>query len=49
VEEEEGIYREEVLLILGGLADIDVGVREVLRYFEGDDDGEEEEVPEEDT
>jgi hypothetical protein len=49
VEEEEGIYREEVLLILGALADIRVGVRTIVRYIEEDDDGEEEEVPEEDT
>ena len=48
MDEEEGIYREEVLLMIGALADIDVGVRRILSYFEGDDD-EEEEIPEEDA
>jgi hypothetical protein len=41
VEEEQGIYREEVTLMLGMLGDVLVDVRKILRYIEGDD-GEEE-------
>lgn len=37
-----GIYRAEVLTIMGALADIHVGVRRILGYIEGEDDGEEE-------
>ena len=43
VEEEQGIYREEVRLMMGVLADIDVNVRRILTYIEGEDDEEEEE------
>jgi hypothetical protein len=43
VEEEQGISREEVRLMMGVLADIDVNVRRILAYIEGEDDEEEEE------
>jgi hypothetical protein len=43
VEEEEGIYRDEVTLMLGLLGDIKVAVLRILGYIEGEDDGEEEE------
>jgi hypothetical protein len=43
VDEEQGIYRGEVLETMGVLADITVGVRRILGYIEGDDDAEEEE------
>jgi hypothetical protein len=42
VDEEQGIYREEVSLMLWKLADIDLNVERILNYLEGDD-GEEEE------
>ena len=45
MEEEQGIYREEVLLMLGVLSDIDVHVRRILAYIQGDDGEEEEEDP----
>lgn len=41
--EEQGIYRGEVLEMMGALADINVGVRRILDHIEGDDDAEEEE------
>jgi hypothetical protein len=43
VDEEQGIYRGEGLTIMGVLADIDVNVKRILAYIEGDDDEEEEE------
>jgi hypothetical protein len=43
VSEEQGIYRGEVLEIMGALADISVGVRRILDQIQGEDDGEEEE------
>jgi len=43
VDEEEGIYRDEVMEILGALADIKVAVLRILGYIEGEDDEEEEE------
>jgi hypothetical protein len=44
VDEEQGIYRGEVLAMMGALADIGVGVRQILARLDGeDDDGEEEE------
>jgi hypothetical protein len=43
VSEEQGIYRGEVLEMMGTLADINVGVRRILNLIEGDDDAEEEE------
>jgi hypothetical protein len=42
MEEEMGIYREEVLLIMEVLADIRHDTREVIRLL-GDEDGTEEE------
>jgi hypothetical protein len=45
-DEEQGIYRDEVLTIMWKLADIDVNVREVLRYIQGEDDEWEEEEEE---
>jgi hypothetical protein len=46
VEEEPGIYREEVMLMLGALADIRTDTHEilvVLRGEEGEDEEEEDE------
>ncbi len=43
MDEEQGIYRDEVFTIMGALADVTVDVRKILGYIEGDDDGEEEE------
>jgi hypothetical protein len=40
VDDEQGIYRVEVLAIMGALADLSVDVRTILRYIEGDDDDE---------
>jgi hypothetical protein len=47
VDDEQGIYRVEVLAIMGALADVAVGVRRILGYIEGDDEdeGEEEDLP----
>jgi hypothetical protein len=41
--EEMGIYRGEVLTIMGALADIQVGVRTIRRLLEDEDEAEEEE------
>jgi hypothetical protein len=43
MDDEQGIYRVEVLAILGALADSNVNVETILGYFEGDDDDEAEE------
>jgi hypothetical protein len=43
VDEEQGIYRGEVLEMMGALADISVGVQQILSQIEGEDDAEEEE------
>ena len=43
VDDEPGIYRVEVLAIMGALADVAVGVRRILGYIEGDDEDEAEE------
>jgi hypothetical protein len=43
VDEEMGIYRVEVLTMMGAIADIVVDVRKILGYIEGEDDEEEEE------
>jgi hypothetical protein len=43
MDEEAGIYREEVLLILGALADITADTREILAVLRGEDDDDEEE------
>ena len=47
MDDEQGIYRVEVLAIMGALADIVVGVRRILGYIEGenDDEAEEEDLP----
>jgi hypothetical protein len=37
------IYRDEVLAIIGALADLVVEVREIRQLLDEDDDGEEEE------
>lgn len=42
MEEEEGIYRDEVTLMMTMLAQIREKVDRILRYIEGDDDEEEE-------
>jgi len=48
MDDERGIYRIEVLSIIGALPDLTVDVRKILRYIEGDDDSEaeEEDLPE---
>ena len=46
MEEEQGIYRGEVTAIMIKLADIDVNVRKILGYIQGDDDEWEEEEEE---
>jgi hypothetical protein len=43
VDDEQGIYRIEVLAIMGALADLNVNVETILGYIEGDDDDEAEE------
>ena len=43
MDDEQGIYRGEVLAMMGAIADIDVNVRQILRILEGDEDEEEEE------
>ena len=43
MDDEQGIYRVEVLAIMGALADLTVNVETILGYFEGDDDDETEE------
>jgi hypothetical protein len=43
VDEETGIYREEVMLVLGALADITTNTRAILAILEGGDDDDEEE------
>ena len=48
VDEEQGIYRGEVTEIMWKLADIEVLVKRILAYIEGDDDEWEEEEEEED-
>ena len=40
LDDDQGIYRTEVLAIMGALADLTVDVRAILRYIEGDDDDE---------
>jgi hypothetical protein len=42
VEEEQGIYRDEVTLMLSMLAQLREKVETILRYIEGEDDEEEE-------
>lgn len=49
VDEEQGIYRGEVIEIMGAVADIRVDVRKILWYIEGDDDDEWEETEEEEN
>ena len=38
MEEEQGIYRGEVIEMIGALADIRVAEEAILWYIEGDDD-----------
>jgi hypothetical protein len=45
VDEEQGIYRGEVLEMMGALADIAVGVQQILTHIEGEDDAEEADLP----
>ncbi len=47
MDDEQGIYRVEVLAIMGALADLTVDVTKILRYIEGEDDDEtqEEDLP----
>lgn len=46
MDEEQGIYREEVTTMMWKLADIDVNVLRILAYIYGEDDDEEEEEDE---
>jgi len=48
LDEEQGIYRGEVIELMGAIADIRVDVRKILWYIEGDDDEWEEEEETED-
>jgi hypothetical protein len=41
--EEQGIYRSEVIDMLGALADVKAGVVQILRYIENGDEEEAEE------
>lgn len=41
MDEEQGIFRGEVIAMMGALADIDVNVRRVLHLIEGEDSDEE--------
>jgi hypothetical protein len=43
VDEQQGIYRGEVMTIMGALGDLPEKVDRLLDYAEGDDDGREEE------
>ena len=43
LDEDQGIYRLEVLAIMGALADLHVNVETILGYFEGEEDDEAEE------
>jgi hypothetical protein len=43
VDEEPGIYREDVLLILGALADITTDTSKILAILRGEEDDDEEE------
>jgi hypothetical protein len=43
MDDEQGIYRVEVLAIMGALADLHVDVNTILRYIQGEDDDEAEE------
>ena len=43
MDDEQGIYRVEVLAIMGALADLTVDVTKILRYIEGEDDETQEE------
>jgi len=43
VDDEQGIYRVEVLAIMGALADLTVNVNSILRNLEGEDGDETEE------
>jgi hypothetical protein len=36
VEDEQGIYREEVILMMGAIADIRFEVAKIVAYIEGD-------------
>jgi hypothetical protein len=47
VVDEQGIYRGEVLAIMGALADLTVDVRTILRHIEGgdEDEAQEEDLP----
>jgi hypothetical protein len=41
VEDQLGIYRSEVTDMFAALLDIKSGVLQIIRYIEGEDDGEE--------
>jgi hypothetical protein len=43
VDEEQGIYRGEVLAMMGALADIQVETRAIFQLLMGEEDGDEEE------
>jgi len=43
MDEEQGIYRGEVMAMMVALADISADTKTILRYIEGDENEEEEE------
>ena len=43
VDEESGIYREEVIVMMGALADIATDTRQILAILKGDDEDDDEE------
>jgi hypothetical protein len=43
VDEEQGIYRGEVLAMMGALANVQTDTREILAILRGEEDGDEEE------
>jgi hypothetical protein len=49
VDEEAGIYREEVILMMGALADITTDTRQILAILKGEDEGDDEEEEEGDS
>ena len=49
MEEEQGIYREEVMVMMGALADITTDTRQILAILKGEDEGDHEEEEEGDS
>ncbi len=49
VDEDQGIYRDEVMAIIGGLADISSDTLQILAILRGDDEEDEDEEEEVDS